>query len=92
MQDDPIQWATHRPDLELLFHHGMALAEDHLVDLVVDCVLHAAATLDRDARTRLPDDPLAPQHDIDRRTAAACYGVAEAFGCAAARYRVAGDR
>ena len=87
VQDDPNQWATHRPDLELLFRHGMALAEDRIVDLFVDAVLYAAATLDRNARTRMLDDPLAPQHDVDRRTAAACYGVAEALACAAARYR-----
>lgn len=87
MQHDPIPWwGPDRPDLELLFHHGLAIAEDHLVDLLADAVTHAAATLYRDATTRLPEDGFASQAELDERIAAALQGAASAFAYGASRW------
>lgn len=84
MQHDPTpRWGPDRPDLDLLYTHGRAIAEDHLVDLLADAVTHAAATLYRDGTTRHPGDGLAGQRAIDERISAALLGAAGAFSCAA---------
>lgn len=83
MQDEPNHGGPQRPDLTLMRSHGEAVIVDGIVDLFCDAMLHAAATLHRDGSTRLPDQPLAGQADIDERISAACLGAARAFTDAA---------
>ena len=78
-------WGPDRPDLDLMYSHGRAIAAEHLVCLLSDAVEHSAATLYRDASTRLPDDGWAGQDELEERIAAALLGAAGAFACGARR-------
>src|SRR4051794_28948500 len=71
------------PTSTVMFSHGRTIAADHLVALVSDAVEHSAATMTRDAGTRMPAEWLATQQEIDQRIAAALLGAAEAFACGA---------
>lgn len=86
MQHDPTPtWGPDRPDLDLMYSHGLAIGEDHLTGLLSDAVEHTAALLYRDGTTRHPHDGLATQREVQERIAAALHGAASAFTCAAAR-------
>jgi hypothetical protein len=84
VQHDPTPaWGPDRRDLDLLYGHGRAIAEDHLIPLLADAVEHAAALLYRDATTRLPEDGMATRKEVEERIGAALLGAASALACAA---------